>query len=276
MEPVEHDDPSASVREAHHGSLPPRPDPIPLPPRKNASGLPPSYELHFKRLLAQFIAQQVRPAVDGLPGSPAKPKDGAASPLWTEQAGQGLAQTLWDDLVQPHGRDGRVGLLSLDWGRWVIEGRKRRARLRDRPQAVGSSPITAPTSTTAPEEPHKTARRPSITPPNALDIYTAPAATPQKTPTRPSSAASSLSMSEERQNRLSESPVVITKGLSGSPQEQHHLEEMVSRERLGYLKLLRGLRGYAPMTERPADEWEMLNGPSTVHRWRRAQKLTLA
>ncbi|OCF31113.1 hypothetical protein I316_07245 [Kwoniella heveanensis BCC8398] len=116
--------------------IPPRSTSPPLPPRKNANGLPPTYLRHLKRLLRQWLEQQVkRDDEGGPPLSRRTDLAGGQDRLWSDDQVKALEKALWEGAILPRriardGVKGGKGLLELDWAGWSEGVHKRKAAWR--------------------------------------------------------------------------------------------------------------------------------------------------
>ncbi|WVF70562.1 hypothetical protein IAT40_005353 [Kwoniella sp. CBS 6097] len=113
--------------------IPPRSTSPPLPPRKNVNGLPPTYLRHLKKLLHQWLEQQIKSDDDN--GSPLPRRtdlSGGQDRLWTDDRVKALEKALWEGAVSTRrvsreGGKGGKSLLELDWAGWIEGVQKRKA-----------------------------------------------------------------------------------------------------------------------------------------------------
>ncbi|KAK8866021.1 hypothetical protein IAR55_001172 [Kwoniella newhampshirensis] len=109
--------------------FPPRSTSPPLPPRKNAFGLPPSYLRHLRRLLHQWLEQQIRTEEDGLPRGGRGRSGEEEEHLWSDETVLNFEKAIWEGAVIPQlNSDRRNGknLLDLDLNAWVPASAKRK------------------------------------------------------------------------------------------------------------------------------------------------------
>lgn len=107
-------------------TYPPRSSSPPLPPRKNALGLPPSYSRHLRALLNQWLGQQTRQVDSGLPRQNAQEK---TEPLWSEERVLEIEKAIWEGAVLPKGSGTftrHSGLIDLPWNEWALAAAHRR------------------------------------------------------------------------------------------------------------------------------------------------------
>ena len=111
--------------------LPPRPTSPPLPPRNYKEGLPPSYTSHLRKLLRQWLEQQLKAGDAGLPGQ----RVDEPRRLWDESRLKVLEESLWQEVVVPRRgadeRNGNEGLLTMNWNAWAIGAAKRKQLFKE-------------------------------------------------------------------------------------------------------------------------------------------------
>ena len=120
---------------ANHGPLPPRSSSPPLTPRRNVHGLPPRYLDHLRKLLRQWLEQQVRADDDRLPEHEERQR------LWDDRRVKELENALWNGVVVSHKEGDRVGLLGLDWNAWALGAAERKRLWREEVRAAEASPV---------------------------------------------------------------------------------------------------------------------------------------
>ncbi|WVQ85237.1 hypothetical protein IAT38_007402 [Cryptococcus sp. DSM 104549] len=114
------------------GALPSPATNPPLPPRKNLHGLPPTYLHHLRRLLNQWLKQQLR-SIDSQ-NAHTNDSTHAGLPeddcLWTDERVAQLERAIWEGAVlTPPSKDAmrERGLLEQDWAEWTPGSARRRA-----------------------------------------------------------------------------------------------------------------------------------------------------
>nr|XP_019014824.1 uncharacterized protein I206_00911 [Kwoniella pini CBS 10737]OCF53605.1 hypothetical protein I206_00911 [Kwoniella pini CBS 10737] len=129
---------SASGKPLSRDAYPARPASIPLPPRKNTLGLPPTYLHHLRQLLRQWLDQQTREEEQVGLRRKRKNDPTSCSRLWSEPTVDSLEKAIWEGIVEPSqeeaGRKSQA-ILKLDWSTWIEGSAERRAVWRQSQQA---------------------------------------------------------------------------------------------------------------------------------------------
>ncbi|WWC58469.1 uncharacterized protein I303_101012 [Kwoniella dejecticola CBS 10117] len=230
----------------------------PLPPRKNAFGLPSSYLNHLRRLLRQWLKQQTRDECEATLSPTRRDGSSRRTRLWSETKVQILENALWEGaVVSPmHKSNGRKqALLSLDWPGWIEASSRRKATWKEswernnmhaeaegmqRRDASAREMITGQESRKSPFN--------ESWPSNGGTLKTPDTATPS----RPSSEASSSGVT----TAIPEAPVSLELG------KEQHSWERERQEKEGQLQkwctTIRGLKGYQQLSVPKADGWEVV------------------
>ncbi|WWC86358.1 uncharacterized protein L201_001232 [Kwoniella dendrophila CBS 6074] len=130
--PISPSRPSSPIKPLPRDPYPARSPSPPLPPSKNASGLPPTYLKHLKRLLHQWLEQQERVNENsGLYGRRMREETLERERLWSVETVQVIEKAIWEGAVIPrnnneYGKKGK-NLLELDWTEWSKGSSKRKA-----------------------------------------------------------------------------------------------------------------------------------------------------
>lgn len=216
--------------------LPARSSSPPLPPRKNALGLPPTYLNHLRALLHQWLEQQ-RAADDPLPGSR------EPSPLWSETRLAAIEQAVWQGAVIPDKAGGKKRLLDSEWTEWA-PGSLRRKKAWKEAQATITVESKKKSSRASSMNDDKARGKLSLPPMSAVT------STP-KSSTRPPSIAST----DKPPREDTRSPLP----LSGKESDEDAEEKLAA-----YLRYLASLRGYQRLVSPLKEEWEVLEGKDRI------------
>lgn len=224
----------------------------PLPPRKNAQGLPPTHLHHLRSLIHQFLSQQLAPPDEGLPG-PSNIHRVPDRPLWTPERLAEIEQAVWKIVVKD-GENGKDSLLGCDWGEWAT-GSRLRKKAWEREQSLlerdGHIGQDADHTLDHQSKPGLASRLPMAgLLPSALGSATS---TPMKGQRSPSVASSIHSATRT--------------GTPNPIKEQTHSDdpEYSDSELVEWSNLIKGLKGYLPMVVSGQEKWEMLDSkPITI------------
>nr|XP_019049347.1 hypothetical protein I302_03133 [Kwoniella bestiolae CBS 10118]OCF28277.1 hypothetical protein I302_03133 [Kwoniella bestiolae CBS 10118] len=264
--------PSSLSKPLPKDPFPPRSTSPPLPPRKNVAGLPPTYLRHLRRLLHQWLEQQIRSSQD--PSSQAGRKQDFAEqePLWSKAKVEVLEKVIWEGAIVPRlsRQDGKKGkaLLELDWAEYTRGAVKRKAKWKESQErkilAAGdvAESTTVEASTKGPKS-GKQSRKGSVTEfdPAGKGRLTIPgsplppqftSSTPSRSNSRPSSVASSS-------NSVTATPNPATpshpKGTKKGDDESGDEEDIPLQE---WCQIIRSLKGYTKLSLPKKDEWEVV------------------
>ena len=237
-----------------HDPPPLRSSSPPLPPRKHALGLPPTYTAHLRALLHQWLTQQTTNA--DLP--PTADHSNTPAPLWDDHKVQAIEKAIWTGAIIPGDKaDGRKRLLQLDWADWTSGAARRKRLWRDTHPHSPADSMDKPANETL-----KGKRRPQsihtedgsrgtlAAPPTGLSTLST-SSTPQRIPSRPPSVASTERTwrGDGTRSPLGVSPS-INEGDGQDPEERQR----------DFHHVLMDLRGFQPFTVQSKDEWEVLGG----------------
>ncbi|KAL7424765.1 hypothetical protein Q5752_000449 [Cryptotrichosporon argae] len=202
---------------------PARPSSPPPAPRNNALGLPPTYAAHLRALLRQWLAQQVT-----VSSTSAAAAD-ADVPLWTDDELAKVERALWDGCVSQ--RDGRRGLLALDWAGMAAGSARRRAAAKAAELSRRASGDVASSRASVVEAG-------KLAPPSAPSLSASPAAGSVHSTRTPSIASS---------NRSVNGP------------EDRGAEDETDRKVQEWCHVISGLKGFEPLPLPKRDEWDIVN-----------------
>ncbi|WVQ97361.1 hypothetical protein IAU59_004473 [Kwoniella sp. CBS 9459] len=278
VEPSPSTSSASPTRDHIRGPIPPRSTSPPLPPRKNVNGLPPTYLRHLKRLLHQWLEQQVKQDEgDSLPLSKRADLSGGLDRLWSDERVKALEKALWEDAILPRrvsrerGKGGK-GLLELDWAGWVEGVRKAKdawkaqvSQQEEADQAEERAKAELPVK----PKPASKNRKGSVTegdpsgikrlnvPGSPLPPFSATstsASNPSRIITRPPSAASSS-------KSLSHTPQVQTHARlhKGEPDPEDRRSSGEGEDELReWCKKVSALKGFERLSSSKKDEWEVV------------------
>ncbi|ORY33694.1 hypothetical protein BCR39DRAFT_518613 [Naematelia encephala] len=239
--------------------LPPRPTSPPLPRRKNAAGLPPTYLNHLRALLHQWLEQQLQVHDDGLPSAHAGPA--GEKKLWSAQRLAQIETELWAGTVIVQRQEGRNGLLDMDWNAWAIGAMRRRKawKLEEEKRQAEIGEVKILDGDDAQKKSKKTSPSDveSSTTRGKLGIPSPLTATSSSTPSRSSSRPPSIS-SDHRSNRSQAK--ASPSGQDDNQSKVGHSEDLDDEEkRREWYKVISGLDGFQRLTLRKGDAWELVD-----------------
>lgn len=224
-----------------HDPPPARSSSPPLPPRKNALGLPPSYLTHLKGLLHQWLQQQVDTEREGGAGDAEYPR------LWDDRRLGEIENAIWAGAVVSDKAEGRTRLLDLEWATWAPGAAKRKEKWRSAHSSVQPDGFGKQINARQAKRSHSVNQdegyRGRL---SAPPIGTLPqSSTPQRLTTRPPSIAST----ERTRSPLRTGPV---------PDEPDAFDPIEKQRQ--FCSTVSGLRGFQPLLTQNKDEWEVLEG----------------
>lgn len=192
--------------------------------------------------------------------------------LWSDTKSKGLEETIWTCVVMPQREEGKRGLLEVDWERWIalamkrmqtwkIEEAKRHASIDKTPNTPSNKTVKALRRSTQSdiEIPSRARLASSGTPAALASLMGSSMGTPIKSPGRPPSVASAHST--PRPDSFSDQ---LTAGLqrtvSGPSSDGSDLLDPLEL----FCDRVRAMKGYQPFDAPVRDEWEVVQGKSSL------------
>lgn len=232
----------------------------PLPPRKNALGLPPTYLAHLRALLHQWLEQQTREENLSITTNQDKPVR-----LWEDQRLAQIEEAIWTGAVIPGDiTESRKRLLQLDWQLWAPGSAKRKRIWRERCAKLkghiknkgdksdkGETTKGKKRSQSIHQDDSTRGRLFAPSPMQSASLTT----TPSRTSTRP---ASVISADQKVRRDESRSP------MNASPTRGGIEAEDPEEKQRQFNRLVMNLKGYEKLSMASKDEWELLSGMYSI------------